>query len=232
MRITIGFKIFGVALVVMALMTGAALLNTRQAIQLTAAFSRLADEHVEAFAAVSEGEVQSVTRAFLVRRYVLSHLEGRPASERTALATELVVADAAADAQFARALLLLRRAAERADQARDARDLARTGLLFELAMEDRRRVVAAAAAAMAALDRGDPAGFLAQEPALDEARDRLQDRLDQVEGELHRFVQRQAQDFRDAEDRVLTINLGALVIALLLGLAGAVVLARGGARSP
>ncbi len=232
MRITIGFKIFGVALVVLALMAAAALLSMRQATQLTAAFSRLADEYVEAFAAVSEGEVQSVTRAFLVRRYVLSHLEGRPASERTALATELVVADAAADAQFARALLLLRRAAERADQARDARDLARTGLLFELAMEDRRRVVAAAAAAMAALDRGDPAGFLAQEPALDEARDRLQDRLDQVENELHRFVQRQAQDFRDAEDRVLAINLGALVIALLLGLAGAVVLARGGARSP
>lgn len=232
MRITIGFKIFGVALVVLALMAAAALLSMRQATQLMAAFSRLADEYVEAFAAVSEGEVQSVTRAFLVRRYFLSHLEGRPASERTALATELVAADAAADAQFARALLLLRRAEERADQARDARDLARTGLLFELVMEDRRRVVAAAAAAMAALDRGDPAGFLAQEPALDEARDRLQDRLDQVEGELHRFVQRQAQDFRDAEDRMLTINLGALVIALLLGLAGAVVLARGGARSP
>ena len=230
MRITIGFKIFGVALVVMALMTGAALLNTRQAIQLTAAFSRLADEHVEAFAAVSEGEVQSVTRAFVVRRYVLSHLEGRPAAERTALAAELAAADAAADAHFARALLLLRRAAERADKARDARDLARTALLFELAMEDRRRVVAAAAAAMAALDRADRAGFLAQEPALDEARDRLQGRLDQVESELHRFVQRQAQDFRAAEDRVLAVSLGALVIATLIGLAGAVVLARGLAR--
>lgn len=232
MRITIGFKIFGVALAVLALMAAAALLSMRQTTQLTAAFSRLADEYVEALAAVSEGKVQSVTRAFLVRRYVLSHREGRPAAERTALATELVAADAAADAHFARALLLLRRAAERADQARDARDLARTALLFELVMEDRRRLVATATAAMSALDREDPAGFLAQELALDEARDRLQDRLDQVESELHRFIQRQAQDFRDAEDRLRTVSLGALVLALLLGLAGAVVLARGRARSP
>ena len=68
MRITIGFKIFGVAVVMLVLMAGAALLNTRQAVQLMAVFSLLADDYLEAFAAVSEGEVHSVTKAVLARR--------------------------------------------------------------------------------------------------------------------------------------------------------------------
>ena len=109
MRITIGFKIFGVAVVMLALMAGAALLNTRQAVQLMAAFSLLADDYLEAFAEVSEGEVRSVTKAFLARRYFLSHLEDRPAEERRALLAEMAATDAAADAHFATALLLLRR---------------------------------------------------------------------------------------------------------------------------
>ncbi len=226
MRITIGFKIFGVAVVMLALMAGAALLNTRQAVQLMAAFSLLADDYLEAFAEVSEGEVRSVTKAFLARRYFLSHLEDRPAEERRALLAEMAATDAAADAHFATALLLLRRAAERADNAPDARDLARTALLFELAMEDRRRTTALLSAAMAALAAGDRVAFLAQEPALNAARDQLLDRLDQVKSELHRFVQRQAQAFRDAEGRTLAASGVALAIALLLGLAGAFVLAR------
>jgi adenylate cyclase len=222
-RLSIGLKIFTVALVVLVLMCAVTVLTVYMAASANRELKVLGHGYIESYGALARVNIRSLERGFYIRRLYINARdgEGRPTSaELRRLADE---AAASAGREMADARRFIRQELEHGSGIRDPVALSRIDTLLEVIEDQRGRLAQRQHALMEALavsaDPPDARRLLAE---LDEEREDYDRRLDAARQELHRTVSAAADA---AQARQGNVVKAVVVITGLAGLLGLLVAA-------
>jgi class 3 adenylate cyclase len=227
MRLSIGLKVFGIAVALLILMAAVALLSMRMTRTVDGELVIIDRNYFPAYVALAEANIRSIEESAYIRRLILATAE-RPADpvKLDDLQQKAATAAKASDDEIAE---VRRHINEQIADPLDFEDniaLARLDDRIEALQLDRRRYEAVFAKLLAAAKAGnkEQAGQLLTD--LDELRDDFDQRIDAARGEMRRLAGAAIVGTRAYQQKVVEISLALLVIAALLGLivAGAVTL--------
>ncbi len=170
--------------------------------------------------------MESRTASIFHEQFILAYLDGETPERVAAHQDRRVKASAAADQNFAKGGEILRKGESTARNPAEVRALARIVLMFNQTMDVRSALQSKTKAADDALVAGNRDLIKSQQEALEPLRIQFQNGLEQIEQELHSFVEGQANEFGNEESKIRIANLAALVMAASLGLIGSFVLTR------
>lgn len=229
--VSIGLKIFTVAVVILALMCAATALTVRMAAQVSSELELLGHEYLEAYAALARAEIHSLERALLIRRLYINRRDGEGRTPSEELRSRADEAGRQVTRELADARHFVSDALAGTSSLRDPVALSRLDTLLELTAEQRTGIIALQTDLLDALAADADAGSLRERMAsLDEAREDYDRRVDEARGELFKVVSRAAEQARAAQNNVVRAVVGITALAGLLGLLVAGGFARGLAR--
>jgi HAMP domain-containing protein len=227
MRVTIGIKIFGIAVGLLILMAVVALLSMRMTRTVDDQLVILDHNYFPAYVALAQANISSVEESAYARRLLLASAER---SDNTAKVDDLRqrVANAgkASDEQIAAARQHIN------EQIADPLDfddniaLARLDVRIEALQEERQRYEAVLGKLLAAADADNKVLATELLAELDDWRDDFDRKIDAARSEMRRLAGAAIVGTRAYQRHVVQIGLALLAIAALLGIivAGAVTL--------
>jgi len=219
MRLSIGLKIFGIAVALLILMTAVALLSMRMSRTVDGQLVTIDQNYFPAYVALAQANIHSVEESAYIRRLLLATAE-RPgdAAKVDELRQRVATAGKASDEEIARAR---RRINEQIADPLDFDDniaLARLDDKVEVLQDERRRYESVLARLLAAAqaDHKEQAAQLLAE--LDDLRDNFDRKIDAARSEMRRLAGAAIVGTRAYQQHVVEISLALLVIAALLGI--------------
>ncbi len=225
MRITIGLKIFAIAVGLLALMAVVALLTTRLARDVGGQLDFVIQQYIPGYGALARANVRSVEQALYLRRVVIAYLE--PDSDPAAIEKNLqffAEKGRQTDLELASARKQLTERLQEHAKFTDLVALARLDTRLELMTQDRQRYEVEVRSALAALERKDYAGFKREMVSVEALRDDFDHKIDAARHEMLLLVEGAAQETRRRQGQVITVSLLLMAMAGALGLlvAGAI----------
>jgi class 3 adenylate cyclase len=224
-RLTIGVKIFAIAVGLLGLMAVVALLTLNLARDVGKQLDYVIDDYIPGYDALSTANVRSVEQGLYLRRIVIAYLETTPnvqsiERDRRTLAEKGRMTDAALAG--ARAEIGSRLASP--TQSTDTVALARLDTHLELLVADRQNYERQVAATLAALEQHDVQTFRREMAIVDGLRDEFNVKIDGARHDMLRLVAEAAAATRKRQDQVIRRSLALMGIAGTLGLllAGAI----------
>jgi len=227
MRVTVGLKIFAIAIGLLVLMALVALLTTRLARDVGTQLDLVVGDYIPAYAAAARANVRSVEQGLYLRRLIILSLENpddRPALDRAlALFHER---GRQTDAELAEARRELAELLQRRGRFSDEVALARLDTRLDLMRQDRQRYDDMVRGALDALTRKDHAEFRRLMAAVDATRDDFNQKLELARTQMLAIAEAAARDTRRHLGQVVAVSLLVTGTAAALGLlvAGAVTL--------
>ncbi len=219
MRITIGIKIFGIAVGLLILMALVALLSLRMTRTVDDQLLIIDRNYFPAYVALAQANIRSVEELAYARRLILASAERpRDGAKMDDLRQRIANMGKASDEQIAAAR---RHINEQIADPLDFDDnvaLARLDVRIEALQEQRRRYESVLAKLLAAADLDDQARTSELLAELDDQRDDFDRKIDRLQSEMRRLAGAAIVGTRAYQQRVVQIGLALLGIAALLGI--------------
>ncbi|HEY1259809.1 MAG TPA: adenylate/guanylate cyclase domain-containing protein [Stellaceae bacterium] len=220
MRVSIGLKIFGIAVGLLVLMAAAALLSMRMTRTVDGQLAIIDQNYFPAYVALAQANIRSVEESAFIRRLLLAiAAPGDNSAKRDDLRERVAAAGKASDTRIADARHLINRQIAHPLDFDDNIALARLDDRIETLQEERRGYEKMRAKLLAAATAGhaqETATLLAE---LDEQRDDFDRRIDAARSEMRRLAGAAIIGTRDYQHRVVAIGVALLAIAAALGIA-------------
>ena len=229
MRFTIGFKIFGIAVGLLLLMSAVALLNMRMTRTLDAQLEVVSLNYFPGFADLEQAHIRKLEESSTSRRLMLALQPGAAtnAEETQRLQQRLAeAAKASADGLAAARRSINDQIVNPLDFGDDI-ELARIDTRIEFLQQEQQRYEERLARMLAAAEHGDPAEATRLLTTLDAWRDEWDRRMSAVREEMRRIADHAIRDARAYQQRIVAIGLFLLAMAGLLGLVIAAVVTKG-----
>ena len=226
MKITIGLKVFSVALVLMLLVGAVAWINARSTRQVDSLITSINANYMPAYADLARSNVHAVEEGLLVRRLMLSRLLAP--NDQKALAELKAAADekaAQTQAELADARRLIGLAIAEQRSLEDIAQLTRLDDRIEFLQTRHKEYEAAREAARVAVEAGDTAAWKEKIQEVDHVRDLLNDELDQTRRDMLKLVSSFGQMVELTQASTARYGLVLLILALALGAAMAAIIA-------
>ena len=231
MKISVGLKVFSVALVLMALVGAVAWINARSAREVVSLIANVHETYVPAYGDLARGDLRSVEEGLFVRRLIIALLLA-PDDRKAMTDLESKADDKArqADAEFADARRLI--ALEIADPAsfEDKLELSRLDTRIEFLQSRHGEYEKARAAVDAAVEAGNLEGWKARIQELDQLRDAFNGELDVTRRAMLQLLDNASRKAAEAQSTAAEYGILLLGLALALGAVMAAIIAVGLAR--
>src|SRR5215831_5625237 len=219
MRITIGSKIFGIAVGLLVLMTAVALLSLRMTRTVDDQLVIIDRNYFPAYVALAQANIRSVEESAYARRLLLAIAEGTgDTAKLDELRERIANSGKASDERIAAARGHIN------EQIADPLDfddnvaLARLDVRVESLQEERRRFEAVLAKLLTAVEAENKARASELLAELDDWRDDFDRKIDAARSEMRRLAGAAIVGTRAYQQRVVEISLVLLVIAAMLGI--------------
>jgi class 3 adenylate cyclase len=219
-RSSIRRKIIGIALILIVLMTIAALLSMALIAQVAGRLDDLTQSYVPAYAALAQANIHSLERAVALRRMVIEKLQSSPDEARFAAARQSFEASGqTVDRETKAARDLIDALIAKGSTFGDAPALVRIDTrLADLTDATRRDLNEEIARVLPLLDGGDRKAIAAGLDRIDELRDQLDQQLDTVRNDMIGLLQADSAATVRKQQTVLVIAIILTVLAAALGL--------------
>ncbi|HLY47330.1 MAG TPA: adenylate/guanylate cyclase domain-containing protein [Stellaceae bacterium] len=228
MRFTIGFKIFGIAVGLLLLMSAVALLNTRMTRIVDAQLEVVNQNYFPGFADLEQAHIRKLEQSSTSRRLLRALQEGPAADPKEVAGPRQRFADAAKAS--AEGLVAARRSIN--DQIVNPLDfgddvaLGRLDTRIEFLQREQQRNEALFAQLLAAAN-GDPAEADRLLRDVDQRRDEWDRQMNAAREEMHQIFEHAIRDTQAYQQRIVGVGLFLLAMAGLLGLVIAAIVTRG-----
>jgi class 3 adenylate cyclase len=227
-KISVGLKVFSVALVLMLLVGAVSWINARSAREVESLFANVHDAYVPAYGALARGNLRSVEEGLFVRRLVIARLLS-PDDTKAMNALAQTADDKAhqADVELAEARRLV--GLEIADPAsfEDKLELSRLDTRIEFLQSRHVEYEKARAAVDAAIESGDTAVWKTRLQELDQLRDLFSGELDVTRADMMQLLDSASRTAVGAESTAADYGIVLLGLALALGAVMAAIIAVG-----
>jgi adenylate cyclase len=229
MRITIGIKIFGVALVLLVLMGTVAWINLRMTRTVDAQLVVIDKNYFPAVAGLAQAHIEKLEESSASRRLVAELLDGTPdpAAEIAQLRRRIATAGEGSGNYLAAARRNINEQISDPLNFDDDVALARLDTMVEQLQEARGRYERILARWIAAATAGDKAAADRIRPELDDWRDDWNMHMNRARDEMRAIAGHAIESTRAYQERNVETGIGLLVIAGLLGLVVAAVITSG-----
>ena len=219
MRLTIGMKIFGIAVGLLVLMTAAALLSMRMTRTVDAQLATIDHNYFPAYVALAQANIRSVEQSAYARRLLLALVAGQGAGENVDyLRRRVANAGKASDGLIAAARRHINEQIADPLDFDDNVTLARLDERIESLQEDRRQYETVLAEMLAAAAARDETKAQQRLVALNQWRDDIDAKLEAERSEMRQLASAAIVGTRAYQRHVVEIGLALLAIAGLLGL--------------
>src|SRR6266403_5017941 len=218
MRVTIGIKIFGIAVGLLILMAVVALLSMRMTRTVDDQLVIIDHNYFPAYVALAEANIRSVEESAFVRRQLLALAEPTDNAKVEDLHQRIATAGKASDEEVAAARQHIN------EQIADPLDfddnvaLARLDVRIESLQEERRRYEAVLSKLLAAAEVGNKVLATELLSELDDRRDDFDRKIEAARSEMRRLAGAAIVGTRAYQQHVVQIGLVLLAIAGLLGI--------------
>jgi class 3 adenylate cyclase len=228
-RSSIRRKIIGIALILIVLMTIAALLSMALIAQVAGRLDDLTQSYVPAYAALAQANIHSLERAVALRRMVIEKLQSSPDEARFAAARQSFEASGqTVDRETKAARDLIDALIAKGSTFGDAPALVRIDTrLADLTDATRRDLNEEIARVLPLLDGGDRKAIAAGLDRIDELRDQLDQQLDTVRNDMIGLLQADSAATVRKQQTVLVIAIILTVLAAALGLVFSLIVSGG-----
>ena len=219
MRITIGIKIFGIAVGLLALMTVVALLSMRMTRTVDDELVIIDRNYFPAYVALAQANIRSIEESAYVRRLLLAITEpSDDAPKINDLRQRIANAGKASDEQIAAARQHINEQIADPLNFHDSIALARLDARVESLQEERQHYEAVLAKLLAAAEIDNKAQASQLLAELDYLRDDFDRKVDAARSEMRRLAGAAIVGTRTYQRRAVAIGLVLLAIAVLLGM--------------
>ena len=226
-RIPIGAKILTVALSLIVLMAVVALLTTRLARDVGMLLDDVIENYIPAYGAMARANVRSVEQALYLRRLIILSLNTPNDQAATKREFEFFTQKGQeTDAELAEVRKRLAKLLRVESGFMDVVALSRVDTHIELMEQERRQYEELVRNTLAALGQKHDEKFWQQLALIDAQRDRFDEKLDGTRREMLRLAQDATQLTRHRQTEVIRVSMVLMVVAGILGLAGAVAITR------
>jgi len=228
LKISVGLKVFSVALVLMLLVGAVAWINARSAREVESLIANVHDTYVPAYGALARGDLRSVEEGLFVRRLIIARLLSPEDTKAMDILAHTADGKARqADVEFAEARRLV--ALEIADPAsfEDKLELSRLDTRIEFLQSRHVEYEKARAAADAAIEAGDTAAWKTRIQELDQLRDIFSGELDVTRLEMMQILGNATHMAANAQSTAADYGILLLGLALALGAFMAAIIAIG-----
>ncbi len=218
MKISVGVKVFGVVLVLLALVSAVAWINARAAREVESLIENIHGSYVPAYGELARANLRSVEEGLFVRRLIIAKLQ---APDDTAAMADLEKKAndkaIAAAKEFSDARDTIAR--EIADPATfgDRMALSRLDTRIEYLQQRQRNYEKLRATLDAAIERGDTAEWKVELQQLDQMRDEMNSDIEVARHEMLVLLDNASQTAADAQTNTVEYGLILLALALALG---------------
>ena len=229
MRFTIGFKIFGIAIGLLLLMSAVALLNMRMTRTLDAQLEVVSLNYFPGFADLEQAHIRKLEESSASRRLMTASQQGAAANAEEIKRLQQRIAEAAkasADGLAAARRSINDQIVNPLDFGDDI-ELARIDTRIEYLQQEQQGSEERLARLLAAAESGDQAEANRLLTALDSSRDDWDRRMNAVREEMRLIADHAIRDARAYQQRIVAIGLFLLAMAGLLGLVIAAVVTKG-----
>jgi HAMP domain-containing protein len=219
MRITIGIKIFGIAVGLLVLMTLVALLSMRMTRTVDDQLVIIDRNYFPAYVALAQANIRSVEESAYVRRLLMA-ITGLPdnAPKTNELRQRIANASKASDEQIAAARQHINEQVGNRFNFNDNVALARLDVRIESLQEERQHYEAVLAKLLAAAEIDNKAQASQLLAELDDLRDDFNRKVDVARSEMRRLAGAAIKGTRAYQRHAVAIGLVLLGIAVLLGM--------------
>jgi adenylate cyclase len=229
--VSIGLKIFTVAVVILALMCAVTALTVWMAASVNRELKVLGHQYIDGYAALARANIRSVERALVIRRLYINARDGEGRASSEELRRQADAAEASGAEEMATARRILREEIAGGSSLRDPVTLSRLDTLLEVIEERRVDVIARQKQLLDALATGtEPAGLRELLGSLDAEREDYDRELESARRELFRIVADAADAAQAQQANVVRAVVAITALAGLLGLLVAGGLSRGLSR--
>ena len=220
MRVTIGAKIFGIAVGLLLLMGAVAWLSTRLTQTVDEQLVVLDQDYFPGYIQFAHANIHTVEESALIRRVLLALDEGETAAgaKIAALRQRVETAAKASGDELAEARRLINQLIAQPSDFHDHVALARLDTRVEFLQEERRHYEEIFAQLLPAAEAGRRADAARLLDELDEVRDDFDRRIDAARSEMRELARTAIRATRAYQQRAVAIGLALLAIAGLLGL--------------
>ncbi len=217
MKISVGVKVFGVVLVLVALVSAVAWINARSAREVESLIENIHDSYVPAYGDLARANLRSVEEGLYVRRLIIARLQSP--DDRAAMADlEKNANDKAkqADSEFSGARQILAR--EIADPASfgDKLALSRLDTRVEFLQRRHKDYEKLRTTLDMAIERGNSAEWKIELQQLDQLRDELNDETEVTRRDMLTLLD--SASLMVAQAQTSTVEYGLILLALALAL--------------
>jgi len=228
MRVRIGVKIFSIAVGLLLLMGGAALLSLRMTRTVDDQLRILGGNYYPAYVSMAHANIHSVEESALIRRLIIA-LDETPRDDAKIadLRERAAAAGKASDDDLAEARVHINEQIADPLDFNDNVELGRLDTKIEFLQSNRKHYEEIYARLLGAENAGDKAGVRDALGDLDDLRDEVDRRLEGDRVEMNRLAAGAIDGTRGYQSRVIDISLALLLLAALLGISIAAAVTRG-----
>lgn len=226
MRPTIAGKIFAITLALLVLMAMVVTFGVRLFGQVTNQLEDVVHDYLPLYAAVAHADEHSLLQGLTLRRMIVGNLRARAGSvaavepatvEKLREAMRQHGTDVLAELGTARKLIT-QRLAER-NRFEDMVEVAKLDVRIENAMDLQHEYTSRWVTALQHLEASDDAGFDRGLVEVDRLRDRMNDLLNHIHGDIDGLTRAATAKVLSSQRNVEIISIAAMTVALLLGMA-------------
>jgi class 3 adenylate cyclase len=228
-RLSIKRKIIGIALILIVLMTIAALLSMALIAQVSRRLEDLTQSYVPAYAALAQANVHSLQRAIALRRMIIEKIQSPPDEARYAAARKNFEASGAAvDRETKAARALIDGLIAKGSTFNDTSALVRIDTrLADLVEDTRHNLDEETARLLPLLDGGDRRAVADGLDRIDELRDELDRQLDAVRTDMIDLLRADSAATARKQHTVMVIAIVLTALAAALGLVFSIIVSTG-----
>jgi adenylate cyclase len=218
LKISVGVKVFGVVLVLLALVSAVAWINARAAREVESLIENIHGAYVPAYGDLARANLRSVEEGLFVRRLIIAKLQS-PDDTAAMAALDKIAGEkgAQSDAEMADARTTIQ--SEIADKAGfgDKMALSRLDTRLELLQARHADYEKLRTALDAAIERGDTAVWKNKLQQLDDLRDELNSETEVARHEMLVLLDKASKMAGEAQTSTVEYGLVLLALALALG---------------
>jgi adenylate cyclase len=218
-RITIGVKIFAIAVGLLGLMAVVALLTLSLARAVGTQLDYVIDNYIPGYSALATANVRSVEQGLYLRRLVIAYLETPPDTEAIQVDRRILAEKGrVTDESLAEARNQIAARLANPGPFTDVVALARLDTHIEQMSVERQRYDGQVARAIGALERKDTVTFRREMATIDGLRDEFDTQIDAARREMRRLASGAAVATRIRQNRVIRVSIVLMALAGVLGL--------------
>ena len=219
-RLSIRRKIMGIAVALIALMAITAVLTVVLVMQVGARIEELTYNYVPAYGDLARANIRSLERALSIRRIIIEKLQSpEDSGQYTALRNRYDALGGQVELEILAARALIHGLIEKGPAFGDVSTLSQFESRIDTINDDsRRRLNAENKRLLAVLDTGDKKALAEEMERIDELRDELNQKLDNVRADMLVLLRKDANMTVQKQHQVMLISVALTVLAAILGL--------------